>query len=181
MKQKTVHPLRFKNYFSYLYTSLKYTPIGQTAKSIYRFFGRYILVGRIFKIARAVFIYAETCAYILFLSTLFLILVPVLICILLVFILKNILLYRRCNKYFSRIIGNQNVIVFFSCDNNTVQHDDTAVTLNVSSRAFFKSLGCAKRKNTKAFTITLPYFYSLKRRVLNKKGVDVTYVKGEKL
>ena len=178
MKQKHIHPLKFKNYFSYLYSNLTHTPLGQSIKNIYLFFRRYVLVGRIFRITRLLFIYTQTCAYILFLSTFLLILMPVLFCVLLVFILNNISLYRKYNKFFSAHFRNQSIVVTFSDNAAAVAGNDSAVKINVSDKVFFKNLKCAIKTKDKNYDVTLPYFYSLKRNVLNTHTEKVTYIRG---
>lgn len=175
------NPLNHKNYFSYLYSNAKHTSLGQSAKNIYKFLKKYILVGRIYRYARLLFIWIQTGAYFLLISTALIILIPVIVLSVLVFILYTLHMHKKYNKVFADLISNNTVCIIFKNSESEVQNacPDASIHIFVIRDPFTGLTDCVNIINSTTYIISMSYFYSLKKHVLEKTHARIDYLYNE--
>ncbi len=180
MNTKT-NPLKYKNYLSYLYANAKKTTLAHKIKSIYSFLKKYILVGRIFRYLRIFFVWIQTGAYFLIFSTALFILIPLLSISVLVFFLYSSALHKKYNKYFLRLTKNKNVCISFSENENTIPEKCSSedIYIYVITNPFTQLTECVRKINSNTFYISMSYFYSMKKHILDKNKTNVVYSQDE--
>ena len=177
------NPLYFKNYFSYLYHGAKNTTVGTKIKNIYKFFKKYILVGRIFRIAKAVFLWVKAGTYLLLVSSALVVLVPLTTVSAISFASYTLREHKRCNKGFTRLLQTNDFRMLFS-DKESLPIEKTnfnGISIVVITDPFTGLSTCAKKYDNKHYFISTCYFYSLRKHVLKKHPEKIFYDKKEKL
>ncbi len=175
------NPLKYKNYFSYLYANAKKTTIAHKIKSIYNFLRKYILVGRIFRFLRIFFIWIQTGAYFLIFSTALFIFIPLIVISVLGFLLYTADVHKKYNKYFSKLTKNKSVCISFKENENTITDKclKSDIVIYVITDPFTQLTECVKSVAPNTFYISMSYFYSMKKHILDKNKVNVVYAQDE--
>lgn len=175
------NPLNHKNYFSYLYSNAKHTPLVQSVKNIYKFLSKYILVGRIYRYARLLFIWIQTGAYFLLISTALIILIPIIVVSVLLFLLYTLHKHRKYNKVFTDLISNNKVCIIFKNNESEIQNacPDTSIHIFVIKDPFTGLTDCVNIIDSKTYMISMSYFYSLKKHVLERVSAKINYLNNE--
>ena len=175
------NPLKYKNYFSYLYAGAKKTTVVHKVKSIYSFIRKYILVGRIFRYLRIFFIWIQTGAYFLIFSTALFILIPLIAISILGFFLYTISMHKKYNNYFSKIINNKTVCISFKQNENLISEkcSNADIVLYVITDPFTQLTECVRKIDSSTFYISMSYFYSMKKHILDKNQTKVVYNQDE--
>lgn len=176
MKTKTT-PLKYNSYLSYLYANARKISLGHKLKAIYSFLKKYILVGRIFQYIRFFFIWIQTGAYFLIFSTALLILIPIIAISVLGFYLYTISIHNKYNKLFSKIIKSKKVCICFKENEYTATENcsNADIFIFVITNPFTQFTDCVKKINSTTFYISLSYFYSMKKHILDKNKTNVVY------
>ena len=174
------NPLRYKSYIAYLKVYGKNTPFISKIYYIFKFFRKYILVGRIFRYAKIIFLWLETGTFFLLYATVFIILLPLIILILLVLFLYTLNVHRKANRFFLEKIQYTKFNVIFLDDEKNIKPCDytshNCIKIFVIQSPFTQLHSAVKRYDDDSYIISLYYFYSLKRKVLDKHSKNVTYL-----
>ncbi len=180
MNTKT-NPLKYKNYFSYLYANAKKTSIAHKIKDIYSFLKKYILVGRIFRYLRIFFIWIQTGAYFLIFSTALFILIPIVAISVLGFFLYVLTAHKKYNMYFLKLLKNRSVCISFKeNENNLLENCSNAdIFIFVITDPFTQLTECVRKIDSNTFYISMSYFYSMKKHILDKNKTNVVYSQDE--
>ena len=175
------NPLKFKNYISYLYANAKKTTAAHKIKSVYNFLKKYILVGRIFKYLRIFFIWIQTGAYFFIFSTALFILIPLIAISLLGFFIYTLAMHKRYNNYFSKLIKNKSVCISFKQNENLISEkcSNADIVLYVITDPFTQLTECVRKIDSCTFYISMIYFYSIKKHILDKNKTKVVYNQDE--
>lgn len=173
------NPLKYKSYIAYLRVYGKKTPFISKLYDIFKFLRKYLLVGRIFRYAKIVFLWLETGTFFLLYATVFIILLPLIILILLGLFLYTLNVHRKYNKIFSLKIKHTKFNVIFFDDEKNINPLDypsnNCIKIFVIKSPFTQLHSAVKRYDKDSYIISLYYFYSLKRKVLDKYPNNVTY------
>lgn len=175
------NPLKHKNYFSYLYANAKKTTIAHKIKGVYNFLKKYILVGRIFRYLRIFFVWIQTGAYFLIFSTALFVLIPLIVISVLGFSLYTAYVHRKYNKLFQKITNNKSICISF-CENENSPFEkclNADIFIFVITSPFTQLTECVREVNSNTFYISLSYFYSMKKHILDKNKSNVIYVQDE--
>ena len=174
------NPLKHRSYISYLRFYGKNTPFISKIYFIFKFFQKYILVGRIFRYARIIFLWLETGTFFLLYATAFIVLLPIIIFILLGLFLYTLETHRKYNKIFSSKIKNTRFRIRFTEDEKNIDiqkyHSEAVINITVIKSPFTQLHSAVKRYANNTYIISLYYFYSLKRTVLDKNADNVEYI-----
>lgn len=175
------NPLKYKNYFSYLYANAKKTTIAHKIKNVYSFLKKYILVGRIFRYLRIFFLWIQTGAYFLIFSTALLILIPLIVISVLGFLLYTIAIHKKYNNYFSKLFINKSLCISFKENENTITEkcSKADIIIFVITDPFTNLTDCVKVIDSNTFYISMSYFYSMKKHILDKNKTNVVYSQDE--
>ena len=174
------NPLKYKSYIAYVKHYGKHTPFIAKIYYIFKFFRKYILVGKIFRYAKIIFLWLETGTFFLLFATVFIILLPIIILILLGLYLYTLSIHRKYNKIFAIKIQDTLFEVTFldnekSIENNYKTTSNTLKIIVIKS-PFTQLHSAVKKAADNTYIISLYYFYSLKRKVLDKHPNNVTYL-----
>ena len=181
MKPKN-DPLKYKNYISYLYYSAANTTLAHKIKGIYKFLHKYILAGRIFRYTRIIFTWVSAGTYFLVILSSLVIIIPLIISSLLIFVIYTSYMHSKHNKFFKRLLVGNSVCIIFKETEDNVGNDcgDCEFKIYVIKNPFTKFSTCAEKLQDKVFIISMSYFYSLKRKILDKNIPNKTvYSKNE--
>lgn len=171
------NPLKYKNYFSYLYANAKKTTIAHKIKNIYSFLKKYILVGRIFKYFQIFFVWVQTGAYFLIFSTALFILIPLIAISVLGFFIYTVAVHRKFNKFFSKLTKNKSVCIYFKENENIITDkcSKADIIIYVITDPFTQLTECVKTIDSNTFYISMSYFYSMKKHILDKNKTNIVY------
>ncbi len=177
MNRTTNDPLKYKNYIAYLYANAKNTTAVHKIKSVYKFLRKYILVGKIFRYIRIIFIWIQTGAYFLLISTAIFILLPLVLVSVLGFCIYTMVMHKKNNKYFSSLIKKNKVCIIFKENENEITDicATSDIHIFVITSPFTQLTECVKMIDKQTFCISMSYFYSLKKHILDKNKSNVIY------
>lgn len=163
-----------KSYPDYLKKSFKATPFGEKFTKASKYLRRSFAVTRallfVFRMIWLVLSYIQTGAFFLISFSVLIVLLPALVIFLLILILTSFFKFRKANEFFAELLNGKRVSVFFVNDETTdiPESDGDCVIVVHSHRLFVR-----KRESNRVCHIGMPYFFSLKKKVLPKS--DVTY------
>lgn len=173
------NPLKYKSYISYLRVYGKQTPFISKLYDIFKFLRKYILVGRIFRYAKIIFLWLETGTFFLLYATIIVILLPLFILILLGLFLFTLNVHRKANRFFLKKIQTTEFDIIFLDDEKNIKPCDynsyNCIKLYVIKSPFTQLHSAVKQYDNNSYIISLFYFYSLKRKVLDKHSKNVNY------
>lgn len=187
MKHKNdVDPLDYKNFFSYLKARFDSAPAGKRITETFKHFKKYFFISKILRYIRIVFIWIQTGAYLIVSATFLIILIPIIIILILMFFLQAVMRYGLLNRKFRSLLKGKNVYVCFDNDDEAESKDIKEKAINeadlggfvfiVSETAFSLPFSSVKKLSENMYTVSMDYFYSLKKYVFEKNCVTVTYL-----
>lgn len=174
------NPLKYKSYIAYVKHYGKHTPFFAKIYYIFKFFKKYILVGRIFRYAKIIFLWLETGTFFLLYATAFIILLPLIILLIWGLFLYTLTVHRKFNKLFTNKIQYTKFDIYFLDDEENIDQQDylnqNNMKIFVIKSPFTQLHSAVKKAADNTYIISLYYFYSLKRKVLDKHPNNVTYL-----
>ena len=175
------NPLKYKNYFSYLFSNAKHTSLAQRIRHVYSFLRKYILAGRIFRYIRIIFFWLQTGTYFLLVSTVLLFLIPVILLSVLSFCVYRNIMHKRYNSYFLKVLKNHSVCIIFNETEKDITNrcNNCFIKFYVVTNPFTPFKNCVKMIDRDTFLISMSYFFSLRKHVLEKTKTEVFYEKRE--
>ena len=185
-QQQKLHPLKYKNFFSFFQAKIKATPVGMRLLAISKPFRKYIRITRILRHIRKIVIFVETSAFFIIYATIFIILIPLILLVLLLIYLFSLCRYAKYTRIFARKIVDSNFTVYFWDGNEEMlkdfiaflkaQHQVNEIVLIAYSDSLCTPLLAVKEENEYIYHISMGYFYSLKKNVLDKNDGKINYI-----
>lgn len=177
---KQINPLNHNSYFSYLKEQAKYTPIAQRISGIYKFLKKYILVGRIFRYARIIYLWIQTGAFFILYATSVIFILPIILIASLTFLIYSFYSHRKNNKYFLKIIKNNIFYIIFLEDEEELNKKygitENGIAIYVIKNPFSQLTTAVKKQRKNVYLISMSYFYCLKKHILEKHNDNVRYM-----
>ena len=134
---------------------------------------------------RKIVIFVETSAFFIIYATIFIILIPLILLTLLIAYIFSLCRYAKYNKIFAeKIIDSNFTVYFWNGDENIMneyisssesQLQENEIILIAHSDSIGTPLLAVKEENEYIYHISMGYFYSLKKHVLDKNCNKVTY------
>ena len=177
---KQIDPLNHNSYFSYLKEQAKFTPIAQRISGIYKFLKKYILVGRIFRYARIVYLWIRTGAFFILYATSVIFILPIILIAFLAFLIYYFYSHKKYNNYFSKIIKSKILYIIFIEDEDELDQQynitENVIVIYVIKNPFSRLTTAVKKQRENIYLISMSYFYCLKKHILRKHNDNVKYM-----
>ncbi len=184
--KQQIHPLNYKNLFSFLKAKFKATQAGKRFGAVSRHLKKYLIITRILRYIRKIVIFVETSAFFIIYATVFIILIPLILFLLLITYIFSLCRYAKYNKIFAeKIIGSKFTVYFWNGDEEILkeyistlesQPQGNEIILIAHSGSIGTPLLAVKEKSKYIYHISMGYFYSLKKHVLDKNKGKTTYI-----
>ncbi len=177
VQNNTVNPTQFKSFFSYLKARFKNTPVGMRYQAFMKHMKKYFVIAKVFKWIRRIITFVQASAFVIIYATFIIILIPILLCFILFYLVYSLFRFKKYNKLFSSMLKTKELSVHFLgkhddefIDNDTVLDlpPNETVHLIAYNSSIISPLSAVKSLGNNTYRISMSYYYSLKRRVLDK-------------
>ncbi len=183
--QTNINPLEYRSVFAYFKAKFKITPAGKRFDAISHHLKKYLIITRILRYIRKIVLFIETSAFFIIYATVFIILIPLILLTLLIAYIFSLCRYAKYNKIFAeKIIDSNFTVYFWNGDENIMneyisssesQLQENEIILIAHSDSIGTPLLAVKEENEYIYHISMGYFYSLKKHVLDKNCNKITY------
>ncbi len=179
-------PLKHKNFYSYFVSRLKETPAGMRIQKTAKHFKKYILITKFLRYTWNILMFIQTSAFYIIYATILIVLIPVILMILAVLFLFSLFRYKKYNKFFEKKFLSSTCRVYFWNGNdvslkylisNIKAHPkENEITIIAYSGSFGHPLLAVNEETESVYHISMGYFYSLKKHVLDKNHENIIYI-----
>ncbi len=183
--QANIDPLEYRSIFAYFKAKFKITPAGKRFDAVTRHFKKYLIITRVLRYIRKIVVFIETSAFFIIYATIFIILIPLILLLMLIAYIFSLCRYAKYNKIFTeKIIDSKFTVYFWNGDEEILKEyisssesplQENEIILIAHSGSIGTPLLAVKEKSENIYHISMGYFYSLKKHVLDKNPNKVTY------
>ena len=169
---------KHSGYFSFLFAYIASKPFSARIKEIYRYFRKYFLLGRIFRIFIIAYNFIKAGAYFFIIASVFVVLLPLFLILIVISASFTKNKEIKLNRYFCKLSKNRKISLYFfdtPNDLDLISGYDILIAVNKNPTSFVPFL--ARRIDNNFYIISLRYYYSLKKHIINKRGCNVEVIK----